>query len=347
LSRDAIINIGKVLNTFENIDTISDLKKLNTLSHVVAEYSPQREKGFVFKEKLLDKICDLVNVCDVVELHLIKTFKINSFESSERKLSQSINKWLENHFFSEKETIANNYSPLFEKLNENSNNNWWTVNIKHQLDVFLSTINQIKASIILNWLNQDISILEHIESSIDKSVDSENSFTTQLRKSFNKSHFQNLVSFALNRNWLKFHAKLMILEYSFEQALSKQLLVDDNKEFFDGINEIITNISPISVLNFAINNGDNRLIKICGKYCHTDSSLLYNIEISNVNWQVIWLHSILLGNEIFDGITEPKEKVYLLLNILLNGESYNIYLLEKISNTQYGNILYYPKRENI
>jgi len=75
--------------------------------------------------------------------------------------------------------------------------------------------------------------------------------------------------------------------------------------------------------------------------------LLYNIEISNVNWQVIWLHSILLGNEIFDGITEPKEKVYLLLNILLNGESYNIDLLEKISNTQYGNILYYPKRESI
>jgi hypothetical protein len=347
LSRDAINNIGKVLNTFECIDLISDLKKLNTLSHVVAEYSPQKEKGVVFKEKLLDKICDLVYVCDVSELHLIKTFKVNSFEGSERKLTQSINKWLENHLFSEKEAKTKNYSLLFEKLNGNSYSNWWTVNIKHQLDVFLSSIDVNRASIVMNWFNQDISILEIIESAIDRSSESENSFTIQLSKSFNKSHFQNLLSFALSRKWLRFHAKLMIFEYSFEQAISSQLLVDDNEEFFDGINEIIISISPISVINFAINNGDNRLIKICGKYCHTDSSLLANIEISNLYWQAIWLHSILFGNEIFDGITEPQEKVYLLLNILLNGKSYNIDLLGKISNTQYGNILYYPNRENI
>lgn len=346
LSRDVVNNIGKVLNTFENIDSTSDLKKLNTLSHVVAEYSSLKEKGVSFKERLLDKICNLILTCDVSELHLIKIFKTNSFIGSERKLSQSINKWLENHLFSEKETRTKNYSLLFERLN-GINSNWWTENIKHQVDVFLSSIDIDKASIVMNWLNQDISILDIIEPVIDISSESENSFTINLSKSFNKSHFQNLVSFALSRKWLRFHAKLMILEYSFEQALLKQLAVDDNEEFFDGINEIITNISPIAVISFTINNGDNRLIKICGKYCHTNSSLLSKIQILNVNWQAIWLHSILLGNEIFDGITEPQEKVYLLLSILLNGESYNIDILEKISNTQYGNILYYPKRETI
>lgn len=346
LSRDAVNNIGKVLNTFENIDSTSDLKKLNTLSHVVAEYSPLKENGVSFKENLLDKICNSILTCDVSELHLIKTFKTNSFNGSERKLTHSVNKWLENHLFCEKETRTKNYSLLFEKLN-GINSNWWTENIKHKVDVFLSSIDIDKVSIVMNWLNQDISILDIIEPVIDISSESENSFTIHLRKSFNKSNFQNLVSFALRRKWLRFHARLMIFEYSFEQALSNQLLVDDNEEYFDGINEMITNISPIAVINFTINNGDNRLIKICGKYCHADSALLANIEISNVNWQAIWLHSILLENEIFDGITEPQEKVYLLLSILLNGESYNIDLLEKISNTQYGNILYYPKRESI
>ncbi len=346
LSRDAVNNIGKVLNTFENIDSTSDLKKLNTLSHVVAEYSPLIDKGVSLKEKLLERICNLISICDLSELHLIKPFKTSSFNGSERKLSQSVNKWLENYLFSQNETRTKNYSLLFEKLNGN-NSNWWTVNIKHQLDVFLSSIDIDKVSIVMNWLNQDISILDIIEPLIDISSESENSFTIYLSKSFNKSHFQNLVSFALSRKWLRFHAKLMIFEYSFEQALSNQLLVDVNEDFSDGINEIIINISPIAVINFTINNGDNRLIKICGKYCHTDSSLLANIEISNVNWQAIWLHSILLGNEIFDGITEPQEKVYFLLNNLLDGESYNIDLLEKISNTLYGNILYYPKRKNI
>ncbi len=55
LSRDAVNNIGKVLNTFENIDSFSDLKKLNTLSHVVAEYSPLKDKGASFKKNYLIK----------------------------------------------------------------------------------------------------------------------------------------------------------------------------------------------------------------------------------------------------------------------------------------------------
>lgn len=346
LSRDAVNNIGKVLNTFENIDSTSDLKKLNTLSHVVAEYSPLKENGVSFKENLLDKICNLILTCDVSELHLIKTFKTNSFNGSERKLTHSVNKWLENHLFCEKETRSKNYSLLFEKLN-GINSNWWTENIIHQVDVFLSSIDIDKVSIVMNWLNQDISILDIIEPVIDISSESENSFTIHLRKSFNKSNFQNLVSFALRRKWLRFHARLMIFEYSFEQALSNQLLVDDNEEYFDGINEMITNISPIAVINFTINNGDNRLIQICGEYCHKDSSLLANLDVSNINCQTIWYQSILNGNNLSDGIIELQDKVYIILNSIIVGEDYNINLLEKISITEFGNILNYVNRDKI
>lgn len=343
LSRDAIKNIGKVLNTFENIDLITDLKKLNTLSHVVAEYSPQSEKGVAFKAKLLDKICDLVSVCDVNELPIIKTFKINSFKNSESKLSQSINKWLVNHLFSEKETKTKNYSLLFEKLNGSVN--WWTINIKHQLNVFISSIDSNKASIVMSWLNQDISILEIIESEIDRSSESENSFTIQLNKYYNKSHFQSLQSFALNRNWLKFHAKLMILEYSFEQALSKQLAVDNNVDYFEGINELITNITPISVISFTINNGDNRLIKICGKYCHKDYSLLNSIDVSNNYWQEIWVCAINLGNQLTDGIINPVDKTFQLFDIVIAGDKYNTELINFISKSNFGNILDYQRRD--
>lgn len=347
LTRDAVNKIGKVLNTFENIDSISDLKKLNTLSHVVAEYSPLKDKGVPFKEKLLDKICDLVSTCDVSELHIIKTFKINSFESSEGKLSQSINTWLANHLFSEKETRKKNHSPLFEKLNGSSIVNWWTINIKHQLDIFLSSISPDKASTVFNWLQQDISILELIEPTIDKSSESENSFVLQVKKSINKSNFQNLVSFALNRNWLKFHAKLMTLEYSFEQALTNQLVVDYQVEYLDGVKEIIATTSSNSVINFAINNGDNRLIQICGEYCRKDSSLLANLDVLNFNWQSIWYYSILNGNNLSDGIIELQDKVFILLDSIVDRSSFYLNLLEKISVTEFGNILYYPNREKI
>ncbi|MDD4992118.1 MAG: effector-associated domain EAD1-containing protein [Paludibacter sp.] len=345
LSKDEINKVGIVLNTFENIDSIIDIKKINSLSQVIAKYSPDKQKGIRFKNIVLDKICKLITSCEISELNLVRNFKTESFENSENQLRVAINIWLDKYLFTEAETSRINFFPIFEKINDSNKDSWWSRNIQSQLINFLSKITVKEATIIFNWLRFDFSILGSIETFIDKSTDSENCFVSQLANSYKKSQFKGLIIFAIERNWLKFHAKLMILEYPFEKALKEQLVFDKQQDFNGGIKIIIEGIPPCSIISFTIINGDKRLINLCGEYCHKDYSLLNNIDVSNFYWQEIWVCAINQGNKLNDGVLNPIEKVFQLFDLIIDGKEYNKDLIEKISESEYGNILDYQRRD--
>lgn len=347
LSRTDIDKVAIVIKTLEEINSIADLKKLNTLSHIVAEYSPDENKGLAFKEKLVDKISKLIDESDVTDIPLIKNFKIKSFKGSESKLKLSVANWLVKYLFSVTETRKIKFATLFKQLKESTTANWWTKLIDDRLKTFLAKINSSKAEVVFNWLQSDFEIFQIIQSGIDSSKESENCFISQLPSSFDKSNFVTLKEFAVERSWYKFHSTLLILEYPFEKAISEQLLVDTDLQSFDGIEIITESAKAKSIIDFTILNGDRRLIKISGKLCHEDSSHLERIDFTNVYWQEVWLNSITNGNKVSDGFKEPQVKILKLFDIIVKGISVNETLLEKISETEFANLLKYKERENI
>jgi hypothetical protein len=345
ITRTDLDKIGIIINTFEEIDMIRDLKKLITLSYIVGEYSPDQRKGVAFKTKLVDKISSLIENGDVSEISLIKNFDINCFYDSENTFTLSVNNWLTKYLFSNSESKKKNFSSLFKQLSESIISNWWTKLIQSKIKMFLNEITNERASIVLNWLKLDFTIFKYIKSDIDSSKESENSFISQLPLTFDRSNFVELKGFALEKSWYKFYATLLIKEFPFEQALSEQLKVDNDLSSVEGI-EIITNVTkPKSVIDYTILNGDKRLINISGNLCNKDSSLLDKIIFTNIYWQEIWLIAIANGNSLTDGFNEPQNKLFKLFDSIIDGNPVNEKLLEKISETEYSNILNYKKRE--
>lgn len=345
-SREAIYKVAIVLNTFETIDSINDLKKINTLSHVIAQYSPDRSKGVRFKEILINKICNLTESCDVSDLHLIKTFKIGSFSDGEGLLRRSVSNWLTSFLFSKDKTDSINFGLLFKQLQDIKIRNWWSDEIEDKLRVFLIKSNINNVSVIYDWINFDISILEYIQSFIDISKESETYFLAQLDKG-NKVHFKSLLAFSLEKKWLRFHAKLMILEFPFEKAITQQLLVDNQQDHNDGLIIITEKTEPGNIIQFSINNEDDRLMNICGELCVVNPFLFENIDVTNYNWQKIWLNAINQGNHLTDGILSPKETIFKFFDTIIDNNKYNEDLLKILSESEYGNILHYPKRSNL
>jgi len=347
LSRTDIDKIAIVIKTFEEIDSIEDLKKLNTLSHIIAEYSPDENKGVVFKVKLVDKIIKLIDKGDVTDIPLVKKFNLKCFKGSETKLATAVTNWLDNNLFSVAETKKKDFATLFHQLRESTTANWWTKLIGDRIKTFLAKINSESASIVFNWLQSDIEIFKNIHSSIDSSKESEKHFISQLPTNIVKSKFATLKEFAVKRSWYKFHSTLLIQEHPFELAIEEQLKVDTDYNSIDGIEIILKGVKPKAIIDFAVSNGDRRLIDISGKLCHEDSSNLEEIEFSNIYWQEVWLKSIENGNKVLDGFKEPQKTVFKLFDSIIDGNTINLQLLEKISDTEYENILNYKKRENL
>lgn len=347
LSRTDIDKIAIVIKTFEEIDSTEDLKKLNTLSHIIAQYSPDEEKGVEFKEKLVDKISKLIENGSVTDIPLIKKFNFESYRDSETKLTTALNNWLDNNLFSVTKTKNEDFTTLFRQLRESTTSNWWTKLIEDRIKTFLAKINSESAAVVFNWLQVNFETFKNIQSSIDSSKESEKYFISQLPTNYDKPKFATIKEFALKRSWYKFYSSILIQEHPFELAIAEQLKVDTDYNSLEGIEIIINRVKSKAIIDFTVSNGDKRLIDIAGKLCRAESSELERIDFKNVHWQQVWLKSIANGNKILDGFKEPKKKIFNLFDSIIDGNTINPQLLEMISDTEYGNILNYKERENL
>ncbi|WP_066223696.1 GAP1-N1 domain-containing protein [Formosa haliotis] len=85
LLREDIALIAKGIDTFEHVENSKDLKKLNTLSHIIAKYSPLPEQGMDFKNHLLTIIGKLAESVNFSDLIVLRNFKTESFKNSKKR----------------------------------------------------------------------------------------------------------------------------------------------------------------------------------------------------------------------------------------------------------------------
>lgn len=343
ITRNELDRIIIGIKPFEEFDTITDLKRLISLSHIVAEFSVDENKGIKFKDKLLDKICLLIGKSDITEFSIIKNFAVKSFHNSEVKLSAAINKWLDENIFSIEATKKNNYNLFFTQLSNATLSNWWSKLMTDRINSFLNIISKDSADIIYNWINHDFEIFSVIQTKIKDSKTAENHFASQLPNKFKKIHFKELKSFAAERNWHVLYATILISEHPFETAIAEQLTIDNSMNSLDGINVLIKDIKPKSILDFSIVNGDKRLIDISGQLCKNEPTLLDKIDFNDENWKAIWLSSILKGNQIGFGFKEPQNKIFKLYDSILEGNLIDENIWSQLSESIFANIIDYSR----
>lgn len=345
-SQKEISTIAKGVPTFENLENEKDLKLLNTLSNIVAKFSPHENKGTSLKVKLVERISLLAEKADESEIFLLRNFQTKSFKGSEKKISISIDKWSSNYLLNEKQNQKVNYVPFIVLLGETAQSNWLVDLIAKNISNFLSNITISAAKTIWQWIINDLKILKIVFDEIENTKAAEKNFCISLPKADDEI-LSEVKAFASKKKWFGLYATILKSQFDFEEAIREQLKVDSEKNNFDGIDIITEGVKPNDIISFTIDNGDKRLIHLSGKLCRTNSKLLADIRIENNNWQEVWLTAINNGNKLFDGIKEPQKIVHLLFDLLVIGKPINECLLEKIGETDFANVLNYPKRNKI
>ncbi len=341
-----ISTITKGVPTFENLNKEKDLKMLNTLSNIVAKYSPNECKGTAIKSKLVERISLLAEKADNSDIFLLRNFPTKSFKGSEKRISLSIDKWCSDFLFNEKQNQKVNYVPFIVQVIEAPQSNWIVTLISRKISNFLSDVSIVTARIIWLWITNDAKILKNISNEIEITKTAEKNIYEALRKA-NDSALSEVKSFAVSRNWFRLFATIVRLQYDFETAIKEQLKVDSNKNYFEGIEVITEGVKPKEIIALSVSNGDDRCIYLSGKLCKKNPKLLADLQIENTNWQEVWLGAINNGNKVSDGIKEPQKIIHILFDLLIDGKSVNEKLLEKISETDFADVLSYPNRNMI
>lgn len=341
-----ISTIAKGIPTFENLEKEQDIKLINTLSNIIAKYSTSDNKGVTIKHKLVERISTLVENIDDQGIFLLRNFQTRSFKDSEKKISIGIKRWCLNFLFDEDQNQKRNYAPFIIKIYSLPKENWLANLISLNISIFLADLNLVTAKIIWRWLKNEVSVLEYISNEIENSKTAENYLSESLPK-MDETEYSIVKQFASKRNWFRLHALILKSQYNFLKALEEQLKVDTDHYSIDGIEIITQGNSSKEIVLASVALGDKRCISLSGKLCNTDPKLLADIKIENIYWQDVWLTSINNGNKITDGLKDPLKTVHSFFDVLVSGESVNGSLLEKISTTDFANILNYHNRTKI
>ena len=345
LSREDIALIAKGIDTFEQVDSVKDLKKLNTLSHIVAEYAPSDKQGTDFKQRLLNKIVQLAEFANFSDLNILRHFKTESFKNSKKTLSTALIGWMKKRIFSiENKSVG--YTSFFEQAKK-SNLNWWDKVITQELESYLGTLQASKIVTVYAWLMESPTILSIIKSFIDKSKNAESYFIEKLPKKISEELIEELQEFSISNNWLRLYAHLLDRQFELGNALTELFKIDQDENYFEAIEVIITGNDDNSIVDYAIGTGESRMIKIAGKICYNAPKHLKKMDVLNANWQLIWAEVVENGSQVEAGLKEPEKEIHKLFDHLIDGNVVSERLIDKISRSEFGNLLTYPKRANL
>lgn len=340
LSRENINSLAKGIDTFEHLNDATDIKKLNTLSHIIAQFAPTTNQGNVYKQQLLEKIIQLIETAKFSEIVVLRNFKIESYKNSQKSLSETLINWMTQNIFLINKNLFD-FKLFFDNLKDN-NLNWWDEVVKNEIKIYLETIDPFKASIVYVWLIESPSILSKINPFIDKSKESETSFVEKFPKNISDKLVQELKEFSITNNWLRLFSKILNFQFKLEKALTELFQVDKDENYFEAIDIIIDGKNEISIIQYAIQTDNIRMIKKAGQICHNSPKNLAKIDVLNLNWQKIWLEAIVLGNEIKTGLKEPEKEIFKLFDGLISEIKFIEDLIYQISLSEYSNLLLYP-----
>lgn len=341
--------MAKGIPTLENLETTRDFKLVNTLSHIVAAFSPDSKNGKAFKDSLIKKVCDLSASATTTEVSILKNFKTASFANSEDALSTALKKWVSSNVLNQTVNKREDFAPfIISVITEHSTKqNWWNKSISGSIKAFLLQATNEMASLVWQWVVKDPHILETLTKYIERSDTCEEHFIVSLPKVIPQAALDLIKRFAIKLEWLRLFAHLLRRGKSLEKSIIELEGIDGGKSKAAAYEIVLEGTQPADIIDLTIQHPTAHLIAVGGGLCNKSPYLLSQMDVTNPVWQDMWIAAIRHGNKFTDGVSNPQKIVHEIFDQLINGKTVRPFLVEKVAGSEFNSILKYAQRQKL
>lgn len=144
--------------------------------------------------------------------------------------------------------------------------------------------------------------------------------------------------------WLRLHGAVLSASQLPQVAYREHLSALTDHSSTIGLPDMTQRFEPNQTLQAALEIDDPRMIHLAGKECVMHPRLLSGLDPYQQVWRRIWLQTAQLRGELWQGLENPASITSKLLDQILDGVDVDPDLLERISSTPQGNLLFYPNR---
>lgn len=330
-------NLYKKLNTCNVSEALQLVRSLSSLS-------PKNNANRI-KSESLERLCSLLPDASEEEIKGLRNIDFSSFERGTTKIIKAIEQFLDKRVQNTKRNELSLF--ILDVFERKENAIWWHHAITQKISQLLKGLS---ATVIWDLINTQNRLLAYFEPNIDSSPEKEIQLSSSSPQGLNSEFVEIVKTFARNRQWFRLFSKMNLQVHTLENALMEQISLEKNIDLnyqYSGLDTILNGFTDIDFIAFTAKNDIEKLNHIAAEKCVKNPTLLNRLDVQIATWRRIWAYFLEETNNLSLGLSNIQSTIFAIYDLLIQNNSIDDVIIEKISKSEYANIKYYPDRQEL
>lgn len=348
--------IGTDPTSFDELRLIEQAYRFSvdepTLEHcvgvvrLVERLSPDPDSGRNRKESFVQQLCGLLLTARAEQILLLRNLRLSSFPSPAR-VWKALETWTAENTFPEKQD-PEMLSVLADATTRSAAvTEWRTALLKGLTAAAARSRKSGFTDAFWRWIRVCPDIVATVFPHIPAESDIEKRLAAAPPHELEETSAETLAELARSRGWLRVHGAALSATYGPLDAVRRQIEVDTEPSFVDGLWLALRQAKPVEVVECALKIDDRRVTSFAGDAVAKNPKLLSNVDLTRANAQAVWREALVIDPDTWQGPADPKAVFHAILDSVLDSRSADSSLIDRLSQSPVADLGSYPRRSEI
>ena len=312
---------------------------------LIQKLSPHSGAGGAGKRLLVQRFCDALSGARADEILRLRNLQLSAFPEPER-VWKAVATWVaESRYAQDQDTEM--LSVLKDATTSDAAVEQWQRAVLNGLAAAARSAKSSFPRAFWRWTRMRPEIVAAVFPHVPAKAGVEERLARATPRTLDQAAVAALEPLALSRGWLRLHGTILSASASPSDAARRQVAVDTDPSFLDGLRAALLRAKPAEVVECALEVEDPRMPLLAGEAVAKNPKLLAGLDLTPTAAQAIWREALAIEPESWQGPTDPAAAFHSILDRLLDGSQTDSMLLERLSDTPLGDLGDYPRRPEI
>ena len=312
---------------------------------LIENLSPHSDAGGAGKRLLVQRCCDALSGARADEILRLRNLRLSAFPEPER-VWKAVATWVaENSYAQDQDTEM--LSVLEDAASSDAAVEQWRGAILNGLAAAARSAKSFFPRAFWRWIRMRPEIAAAVFPHVPAKAGVEERLARATPRTLDRATAAAVEPLALSRGWLRLHGTVLSASTSPSDAARRQVAVDTERSFLEGLRAALRRAKPAEVVACALEIEDPRVPRLAGEAVAKNPELLAGLNLTPTNAQAVWREALAIQPKSWQGPTDPAAAFHSILDRLLHGNQTDPVLLERLSDSPLADLRNYPRRSEI
>ena len=312
---------------------------------LIGKLSPDPDAGEGGKDVLVRRLCELLPTARTGDILRLRNLQLSAFPSPSR-VWKALETWAaENSYLQDQDSdmllILDDATSGTNAVEE------WRNAILQGLAAATRSRKSSFPKAFWRWLQIRPDIVAGVFRHVSTEAEVEERLAAATPRNLDEAAAETLRAPVLSRRWLRLHGAVLSASCSPSDAARRQVEVDTDPSFVEGLRSSLRNGEPAEFVECALEIDDPRMPRLAGEAVAKARGLLAEVDLTVIKAQAIWREALAIDRKCWRGPADPAVTLHSILDRLLDGGEVDPLLIERLSETPIADLGAYPRRPEV